>query len=353
MGARITINGAFRGQEITGQQRYASEISDELARQYPDGVEERVPGVWWQARPLRAWIWSQLLGVARRSVGDYLLTLTSRGPIIAVRHVLVIHDLFVLTNPEWYSKAYVASHAPILRLQLFTAKIIVVVSDPVREQVREIVGKRKRIVVVPNAPAQVFQNELSRDLIQQTCTKYDIPVGDYILSVGSQEPRKNLGRLVEAYLSLPADQRKNCPLVLVGGSSSVFGKVSLIADDSVLRLGYIPDNELAALYAGSRVVAFPSLAEGFGLPAVEALSSGARILVSDNAVMRWVCGKYASYIDPNSTSSIADSIWKCMRQSAPAGMPKAQIRDYVDSRFSWTKGVRLLAAELSLDNDAN
>lgn len=351
MGGRVTINGAFRGQEITGQQRYASEITDELARQFPQWVQERAPGAWWQARPLRAWIWSQLLGFTPRTPGGYLLTLTSRGPIFAPRHVLVIHDLFVLTNPEWYSKAYVASHAPILRLQLFTAKIIVVVSDPVGQQVRKIVGKRKRIVVVPNAPAPVFQDELSDEQIQQTCSKYGLSAGNYILSVGSQDPRKNLGRLVNAYLSLPAIQRRTYPLVLVGGSSSVFGKVSLQTDDSVVRLGYISDDELAALYAGSRAVAFPSLAEGFGLPAVEALSSGARILVSDNAVMRWVCGTYASYVDPYSTPSIALGLRECMGESPDAGMLKAEIRDYVDSRFSWAKGAQLLAAELNVDNE--
>lgn len=351
MSARVTINGAFRGQEITGQQRYASEISDELARQFPHWVQERAPGTWWQARPLRAWVWSQLLGFARRSKGDYLLTLTSRGPIFALKHVLVIHDLFVLTNPEWYSKAYVASHAPVLRLQLLTAKIIVVVSDPVGEQVRQIVGKRKRIIVVPNAPARVFQDEPSADQIQQTCSRYGVPVGNYILSVGSKDPRKNLERLVEAYLSLPANQRLACPLVLVGGSSSVFGKVSLQTDDSVRRLGYISDHELAALYAGSRAVAFPSLAEGFGLPAIEALSSGARVLVSDNPVMRWVCGEYASYVDPYSTQSVADGLGNYMGELPGVGLLHAEIKEYVDSRFSWTRGVRLLAAELNVSDD--
>jgi glycosyltransferase involved in cell wall biosynthesis len=347
MDVKVKINGAFRGQKVTGQQRYASEITRELLEQCPDNTYERVPGAWWQAKPWRAWAWSQSLGwsVTRR---ESLLTLTSRGPLLAKRHLVVVHDLFVLTNPEWFSRIYVASHAPILRLQLLTAKMIIAVSDPVAIQVRELVGTKKPILVVPNAPSSIFQAQHNPTAVAETCAAYGVKPGCFVLSVGSQDPRKNLDRLVAAFLSIEPEKRLECPLVLVGGASSIFGTVALSEDATILAPGYIPDVDLALLYAGSRVVVFIPLDEGFGLPAIEALRSGARLITSDIPVMNWVCGSHASYVDPCSDKQVAESIRKHMSLDLLTLRERTKRQNDIDARFSWFASAKVLANALGL-----
>ena len=113
MSAGVVINGAFRGQAITGVQRYATELASRLP--WPELRRRREDD-----RALPAWAWSQTLGIRAR--GRLLLTFTSRGPAVHRGQVVVVHDLFALTHPEWYSRRYALTHAPILRDQLRTAR---------------------------------------------------------------------------------------------------------------------------------------------------------------------------------------------------------------------------------------
>lgn len=343
----ILINGAFRGQTITGQQRYASEVSRCLVEAQPGLVVERVPRAWWSRSPIRAWVWSQSVGRGRRR-NEMLLTLTSRGPLAARRHVVVIHDLFVITHPEWFSRMYAWTHIPVLWVQIWTAQVIVTVSDPVADEVRKLTKGKKAVIVAPNAPADVFANSASTEFELETHTaKFGLERGKFILTVGSLDPRKNLERLVEAHRKLPESVRSANPLVIVGARNTTFGRVSVFEDPDTRLLGYVSDDELAALYSSSRLVAFPTLDEGFGLPAVEALAVGARILVSDIPVMRWVCEDYASYVDPLSVDSISAGLMKELESNVDLPLhAKESRRDYVNSRFSWTRSAEAIISGL-------
>lgn len=340
----ILVNGAFRGQVVTGQQRYADEISRELLRQHPDRVREITPRLWWQGKSERAWIWSQTLAFRTRKA--LLISLTSRSPLLAYRHILVVHDIFVLTHPEWYSRKYVLTHAPVLRLQLRTASAIITVSEPVSRQVLSLTRSETPVIVAPNAPAEVFSRHICKRTLDSILSRLALESGRYILSVASKDPRKNLATLVRSYLALPQDLRDRYPLVLVGGSSSVFASVEIPMDDSVRHLGYVSDEELAALYYASSFVAFPSLDEGFGLPAVEALSAGARLLVSDVEVMRWVCSDFAEYIDPQNEVSVTKGL-RSMLETPDSPTLRAARRDYANTRFTWQGSAAHLASSLN------
>ncbi|MCT9625601.1 glycosyltransferase family 4 protein [Pseudarthrobacter equi] len=339
----LIINGAFRGQAVTGQQRYAHEISSEILRQYPGQAREVAPSPWWQKKAARAWLWAQSLAVWGRKAT--LISLTSRSPILAYRHVLAVHDIFVLTHPEWYSRKYVMTHAPILRLQLRTASAIIAVSEPVAEQIVQLTGSRIPVIVAPNAPAQVFREPVDSRDAAAILQRHSLTAGHFILSVASKDPRKNLRTLVRAYLNLPPELRKLYPLVLVGGSSSVFAGVNLPVDPGVRHLGYVSDEDLAALYASSSLVAFPSLDEGFGLPAIEALSAGARLLVSDVEVMRWVCQSFASYVDPKSEHKLTYAL-KTMLDSSDCDESRRARQEYAHSQFTWRSSAEALISKL-------
>ncbi|WP_160141929.1 glycosyltransferase family 4 protein [Arthrobacter sp. SLBN-112] len=256
-----------------------------------------------------------------------------------------MHDIFVLTHPEWYSTKYVLTHAPILRLQMRTASILIAVSEPVSLQVRELTKNKKPVIVAPNAPASVFSKSVSPMTLSSVLGRLLLEPGKYILSVASKDPRKNLRTLVRSYLRLPVELREQYPLVLVGGSSSVFASVDIPSDPSVRHLGYVSDEDLAALYSAANFVAFPSLDEGFGLPAVEALSAGARLLVSDVEVMRWVCEEFAEYVDPRNEQSVTGGL-RSLLESKDSSSSRDARREYARSRFTWHGSAAAIASRL-------
>lgn len=322
------INGAFRPQRVTGQQRYAQEIADRLVRDY--GVEElRITD---SAGPLRAWLEAQMLGSRMSDPEAVLLTLTSRGPVRSRRQVVVVHDLFALTNPEWFSRRYALTHGPVLRAQIASAAAVVTVSPMVAEQVGALAGSQKKIVVAPNAPADTFlqgggeKSELPKDLKGYR----------FMLCVGSMDPRKNLDLLVAAYAALAPEDRRELRLALVGASSGNFSQVDIGATgelEGLVRLGYVSDDELAAMYAHADAVLFPSLAEGFGLPIVEALAVGGRVIASDIPVFRWVGGDAVEYVDPRDPA-----LWRGAMERVLAGSDgggSRSCRQQVGRAFSW------------------
>lgn len=344
---KIRINGAFRGQRVTGQQRYATEVAKNLSANLPENVEEKRPGSWWEGTRAKAWLWSQTVGLGRRR-GQFLLTLTARGPLFARHHAIVVHDLFVLKHPEWFSRKYAWTHAPIQRLQMRAANTIITVSEPVADEVRAMVGAHKTIVVAPNAPAAVFLRRDRTDAeVNDVLSKYSLTAGRFILTVGSLDPRKNLERLVVAHRRLPPQEREANPLVVVGTTDVAFGNVSVDETAGTKLLGYISDDELACLYSAAKVVAFPTLDEGFGLPAVEALATGARLLVSDIEVMRWVCREYATYVDPLTVQSISEGLLAELRFRPEPASARFDRSQYASSRFSWQETARIIGRALN------
>lgn len=273
--------------------------------------------------------------------------------MFAPRQIVTVHDRFVLTNPEWYSRKYAITHGIVLRLQIRNANAILVVSQPVGEQLPGKVLASKRVEVVPNAPADVFHRHYSSDEIEKTLTDYGLVHRKYVLSVATVDPRKNIERLIAAHRALPLAMRLDHPLVLVGSGNKHFGSVSIDEYEGLVQLGYIDDESLAHLYAGSTAVAFPSLAEGFGLPAVEALATGANLIVSDIEVLRWVCGPHASYVDAQSVDSIKNALAEIADVAEHSDEARNDRRKYVAARFSWQESGRRVASLVhSLSSEA-
>ncbi len=327
----VMVNGAFIGQRVTGQQRYAHEICKRLVAE-PNTVVT-MPSEHVRASRTLAWAWALCLPILHRRP-QYILSLTSRGPIFSRRSVQVVHDLFPLTNPEWFSLSYRITHRFVLKLQLRTAAVLVAVSEPIAEQVRALKSPRQRVIVAPNAPAEVFRPSTACREVFTSLEPFGLTPDSYILCVGSIDPRKNTARLLAAYDRLPVGLKERYPLIMVGGGSKNFGHVAEPIRGS-RRLGYVSDEDLAALYEGARVVAFLSLNEGFGLPAVEALACGARLLVSDLPVMRWVCGDLAEYVNPVSVDAIQAALKACLRSGPCDSRVKEWRSEQVRARFSW------------------
>jgi glycosyltransferase involved in cell wall biosynthesis len=143
--------------------------------------------------------------------------------------------------------------------------------------------------------------DVSQSDIDRVRAKFSLP-SEFVLFVGTQEPRKNLARLLEA-LSAMGDAP---PLVVVGMDGWGDSGVSVTHD--VILTGYIPAEDVSALYAACSVFAFPSILEGYGLPVIEAMAHGAAVVTSRGTSTEEVAGGAAVLVDPLSVDSIAEGI---------------------------------------------
>ena len=198
--------------------------------------------------------------LALRGGFDVLHCPTFRGPPASrVPLVVTVHDLAVLRHPEWFNRWTAAySRVAVPRVVRAAARVIAV-SEATRVDLLDLVGVES--TVIPNGVEDVFTA--------------DGPVaeGDYVLAVGTLEPRKNLARIVEACRGLE--------LRVVGARG--WGGVEPPAEATFL--GEVPDEELARLYRGARCLVYPSLHEGFGIPVAEALACGCPVVTTAGSPM--------------------------------------------------------------------
>ena len=216
--------------------------------------------------------------------------------------VATLHDLSVLLHPEWHPADRVAYferqfHRGLQRCQHFLAisewarqEIIRTLGIPPDRITRTYMGIRPGLGPLP--PEQVAVELRQLGLPPQ-----------YLLYLGTIEPRKNLLRLLRAYCALPASIRNQWPLLLVGGWGWNTGEVAdylhrEARHRGVIHLGYVADAHLATLYNGARALVFPSLYEGFGLPPVEMMACGGAVLASTAGAVRETVGVRAHLIVP-------------------------------------------------------
>jgi len=144
-------------------------------------------------------------------------------------------------------------------------------------------------------------------------------LGNYILFVGSIEPKKNLLGLLKAYLLLSNYMKKDFQLLLTGykgwRNQEIVERMDQLKG-RVHYLGYLNNEELATLYRGASCLVFTSFYEGFGLPPLEAMACGCPVIVFNVASLPEVCGDAAYYMDPYDVESIAEGIHKVLMDEA-------------------------------------
>lgn len=232
-----------------------------------------------------------------------------RGPLRSrVPAIVTVHDLAVLRHPDAFP-AWTRLYArTLLRATVRAARRVITVSEFSRRETVELCEvDPQRIDVVPNGVDRVFGPD------------GPAAAGDYLLAVGTLEPRKNLARVVEAATRLGAELR------VVGASG--WGGVA-VSGDNVRWLGRVSDEELAALYRGAACVVYPSLYEGFGIPVAEALACGAPVVTSAGSAMAEMVDTAAVLVDPLDPAAIAAGIEEAIaRRDAlrPAGLARAAL----------------------------
>jgi glycosyltransferase involved in cell wall biosynthesis len=253
--------------------------------------------------------WWYYAGLPRSALGlDVLHCTTFRGPLrSSVPFTVTLHDLGLVRHPELFPRWHrLSGRAGIARVARAADRVLAVSEFTKREAVELLGVPAERVTVIGNAVDPVFTPDGPS------------AEGDYVLAVGTLEPRKNLRRVAEAASRIGAELR------VVGARG--WGGV-----DTPGWLGEVPDEELAALYRGARVVAFPSLYEGFGLPVLEAMASGAPVVTSTGGATEEVAGGAAVLVDPLDVGSIAAGL-----EEAAARRDELSIRGLERaSAYSW------------------
>jgi glycosyltransferase involved in cell wall biosynthesis len=218
----------------------------------------------------------------------------SRAPLVAT-----IHDLCILKYPRAFPRRWWAFHRRGLSLILKHARVILVDSRSTFDDLRSLTGGHDpRVRVVPlgvDLPRKPERRE-----IEDVLEKYGLTPG-YILYVGTIEPRKNLSNLAQVYSSFDAKERAEIGDLVMVGAAGWMGRremSGILSRPGIKWLGYLPQEELEAVYAGAGVFVYPSLYEGFGLPALEAMARGLAVITSNNSSLREVGEGVALLVDP-------------------------------------------------------
>lgn len=229
------------------------------------------------------------------------------------RSVTTIHDL----SHIHYANFHPADRVDFLNKELPKAikqsSHIITVSDYIRTELINMMG------IEPNKISTVYlgvdktYHPRHSDELTPVLNKYGLQEKNYILAVATLEPRKNLSRLIQAYLALSESTRQQFPLVFIGIKgwlNEELLKLSrpLETKGQLYRLGYVPEADLPYLYAGARVFTFPSLYEGFGLPVLEAMASGIPVLTSKNSAMAEIVQDNAVLVEPLDVQAISTGI---------------------------------------------
>jgi glycosyltransferase involved in cell wall biosynthesis len=256
--------------------------------------------------------------------------------------VVTIHDLTFMLIPERYPLTRRAYMTAATRASALIADAIVTPSNAVRDEVISHLGiRQERIVAIPEAPSARYQIA-PPEHVHAARKRYGLPQC-YMLSVGSLEPGKNRARLFQALASL---LRKGIdPHVAIVGQpawryESDYERVREFGlGDHVSFLGYVPDEDMPALYGGATVFAFPSLHEGFGLPVLEAMSCGTPVVTSSGSATAEVAGDAALLVDPLDSNAIAVALERLLcDDELRAGLRARGLKRA--SEFSWERTAR-------------
>jgi glycosyltransferase involved in cell wall biosynthesis len=295
-------------QTRAGTARYLKGLIRELERRDDVMVSSRsFGGKSRLSTAARDGIWYPFL-LGREGAADLLHCPTYRGPLRSrVPLVVTVHDLAVLRHPEAFNR-WTRTYSPrVVPAVLRAARRVIAVSDFTRRELVELLGvPDEKIRVVPNAVGDEFTQEGPAE------------AGDYVLAVGTLEPRKNLGRLVEAVRKTDRELR------VVGARG--WGGVE-VRGNGVRWLGEVDDAELARLYRGAACVAYPSLYEGFGIPILEAMACGTPVVTTRGTAMEEVADGAAVLVDARDSEEIAAGIERAATERdtlVPRGLERAR-----------------------------
>ena len=280
---------------------------------------------------------------------DLLHSPAYTGPLLTkVPSVLSVYDTIALQFPELSKRLTTLHYRLFMKSSAHRAARIIVPSTSTRDDVIgmfNIDGDKVR--VIPLAAGKTFRPVEDPKALQHMREELDVP-HRYILFVGNLEPKKNLPALIEAYAAAQRSGRITHRLVIAGQKgwryADVFSTVKRLCLEGIVRfLGRVPDRLLPALYSGAGLCVLPSLAEGFGFPALEAMACGTPVIISTSGALPEVTGGAALTVRPAEIRELTAAMEKVLTNTFLAG----RLRELGLKRakeFSWAKTAQQTAA---------
>ena len=255
-------------------------------------------------------------------------------PARRARRIITIHDLFFFDHPEMTKAEIRRDYAPLVQRNALQADGILCPSEHTARQIESRLRiSRDKICVTPYAVDPSFRVAPTQGDVEALLARLHLPRGG-ILYVGSEEKRKNLGRLVAAYRKFASGMSNPPPLVMVGPGASFDSGVAS-PGPRVVCTGYLETREIRALMAASKCLVLVSLDEGFGLPVVEAMTAGLPVVCSSGSSLEEVAGPAAELVnDPLDEGAIVAGLARVLdnpeRASAlrAAGLERSRLFDW-------------------------
>jgi glycosyltransferase involved in cell wall biosynthesis len=239
------------------------------------------------------------------------------SPRLRCPAVVTVHDISYARAPELFSRRD-RSLLGLVRGSVRRAERVIAVSEFTRGDVIDQYRlDPAKVVAIPNGVNSMFRPMEDAEARVRERFGIDRP---FVLCVGALQARKNVPLAIEAYARLMG-RGTECELVVAGGDRG--GRIDVL--DAILRtrltgrvhlVGHVEDEELPALYSAARVLVFPSLYEGFGLPALEAMASGTPVVASNTTGLAEAVGEAGLTVDPTSAEELADALGRVLNDTA-------------------------------------
>jgi glycosyltransferase involved in cell wall biosynthesis len=286
---------------ITGVERWTLEVSRRLRALDPERYLIAAPPAWAHSGPAgHAWEQFALPAIAARHRARAIFSPANLAPIVWPRNVIVVHDAAVLRVPAAYSRAYRTWHRWLGIEAARRAQAVVTVSEFSRRELIELGGLDPARLTVIGGGVEPRFSPSEDDHTAATALGLRRP---YVLTIATDDPRKNLDALVPCAAALA---QRGIELVWAGDSRPQFARTRPLT--GLRALGYVPDELLVGLYRGAEAFVLPSRYEGFGLTCLEAMACGTPVVAADRAALPEVCGDAALLVDPDDPSSITRAV---------------------------------------------
>ena len=339
----IVINGKFFSQRITGVQRFAREIVSEMDKLIESDIKiivavdknakdipqfNRIEVV--RTGSMTGSLWEQWclpFFVLRNQA--LCVNLCNMAPILTP-HIVAVHDVSYKVNKCFFSKKFTIWYNFVFSLIIRRIKKIITVSEFSKNEICRVYKHSFDNICVVHNGWQHFE-KISCD--RNVPKKYDLESKKYYFSMSSMAPNKNFRWIAEAAKNNP----QNAFAVSGAINTKVFGDIfDFELPDNLKFLGYVSDEEAKSLMSECKAFLFPTYYEGFGIPPLEAISTGAKAVVSDSSCMREIFGNSVYYVDPDDPDVDLESLLNS----------SAEDPEKILDKYSWQKSAEILYKEI-------